>query len=94
VKELIDQKFADIERETLTLIEKQNRELGLHSQDKISGLYERISKEIEQLREAEYEIKGEKCLSVLITFLNQGVPLIEKLSVEANRELDVRGHVI
>lgn len=69
------------------MIEKQNKDLGLHSQDKITQLYERINREIEQLREAEYEVRGEKCLSVLITFFNQGVPIIEKLGGEANREL-------
>lgn len=50
IKELIDQKFADVEKESLALIEKQNKELGLHSQEKIGQLYDRISKEVEQLR--------------------------------------------
>jgi hypothetical protein len=63
--------------------------LGLHSEDNLSSLYEKICQQIETLRTVDLEFKTEKYLATLITFFNQGTMAIEKLQTEATRNLEV-----
>jgi hypothetical protein len=83
IKELVDQRFAEIERDTLAAIEKHNREIGMHPEDSL--LYDRICQQIDTIRNVDVDLKGEKCLATLITFFNQGSAAIDKLNHEASR---------
>lgn len=89
VRELIESKFNELERETMSIIMKQCNSSGLHSKEKIDELEKRIVEGQREVSELMDDLKTDRGLAAIILFTGEKKQILEKLIEDLDQEFEL-----